>query len=831
MIRAWNCIEPPDEICVLQPLSFFIMRMPLITLIAGFLLLTGCAGTNGRNPRTVEDFDQGWRFHPGDLAGAQDTAWRDSSWQQVMLPHDWSILGAFSKESPTTTQEAALPAGIGWYRKRFTLPEAWKNKRIYLDFGGVYRDSKVWVNGHFVGERPNGFISFRYLITTWVHFGARENVVAVRVDNSLQPNARWYTGSGIYRHVRMIVTSDVAVIPDGVFVTTPRVEGHQATVHVQTTIGKDAGMAATVMVESVILDASGDRVAHVKSSDVLLRDTLTDVAQDLRIERPRLWSPDDPYLYRVVTRVTRKGRLTDEMTTPLGIRYFRFREDSGFFLNGRHLQIRGVCLHDDLGGLGTAVSAAAVVRRLRLLKAMGCNAIRTAHNQPSRVFLNAADSMGFLVMEDAFDVWRKKKVKYDYHLYWDRWHRRDLRDQILRDRNHPSVVIWDIGNEIREQFDSSGIPMTRELAGIVRGLDPTRPVTSALTETDSAKNFIYRSGALDVVGLNYNQRLFPILGTLLPGRPLIATEDMSALETRGYYEMPSDSIRRLPASAKAPFTGNADYAVSAYDNRSAYWGSTHEETLSAIARCPGIAGLFVWTGFDYLGEPTPYPWPARSAYFGIIDLAGFPKDAYYLYQSLWTDTPVLHIFPDWNWKKGDTVDVWAYYNDADKVELFLNGKSLGARRKRDGALHVVWRVPFSPGVLRAVSSRGGKTVLTREIRTAGAAAKLVATADRTHLSADGKDLSFITVRVEDSSGNLVPHAASPVRFEVGTPGVLAATNNGYQADLESFRANPHRAFNGLVLGVVRTTETPGAITVRVGSPGLAPDSVTLYSTR
>lgn len=807
------------------------MRHPLLGLFAGVMMLTGCIGTSRLQPRMMQDFDHDWKFHLGDPPRAMQSAYPDSSWQEVTLPHDWSILGAFAKDNPSTVHEAALPAGIGWYRKRFKPPEAWKDKLIYLDFGGVYRDSKVWVNGHLLGERPNGFISFRYALTPWVYFDGRKNVVAVRVDNSLQPNARWYTGSGIYRPVRLIVTAKIAVARGGISVTTPRVDAVEAAVHLETTLRNDRGTPTSVSLESGIYDASGKRVAYLVSPDILLQDSVTQISQNLRIDHPKLWSPDKPCLYQVITRVSVRGRLTDEVKTPLGIRYFSFREDSGFFLNGRHLEIRGVCLHDDLGGLGAAVNAAAVTRRLKLLKQMGCNAIRTAHNAPSRIFLNAADRMGFLVMEDAFDVWKKKKVRYDYHLYWDPWHRQDLSDQILRDRNHPSVFIWNIGNEIPEQFDSSGIAMARELAAIVRGLDLSRPITSALTETDSAKNFIYQSGALDVTGLNYNHRLFSRLRELLPGKPWIATEDMSALETRGYYEMPSDSILRLPTSAKAPFQGNVDYAISAYDNRSAYWGSTHEETLKAIARCPYIAGLFVWTGFDYLGEPTPYGWPARSAYFGIIDLAGFPKDAYYLYQSLWTDTPVLHLFPRWNWKKGDTVDVWAYYNAADQVELFLNGKSLGTRSKHDTLLHAMWRVPFEPGLLRAVSSREGRVILTREIHTAGPARKLVMTPDRTSLEANGRDLSFITVRVEDAHGNIVPHADNAIRFQITGPATLAATNNGYQADLESFHANPHKAFNGLVLGVIRTGESPGEISVRASAPGLIADSVILESIR
>ncbi len=498
-------------------------------------------------------------------------------------------------------------------------------------------------------------------------------------------------------------------------------------------------------------------------------------------------------------------------------------------------------MHHDLGALGAAVNTSAMRRQLKLLKEMGCNGIRTAHNPPAPDFLDLCDQMGFIVMDEAFDMWRKKKNKYDYSLDFPEWGEQDLRDQVKRDRNHPSVFIWSIGNEIREQFDSSGVGIARRLAAIVHELDPTRPVISALMETDTTKNFIYRSGALDLIGLNYNQEKYDSVPVKYPGHPFIATETTSALETRGHYDGPADSLRRWPAAAKAPLVGaNPDYTVSAYDNVRAYWGSTHEETWKVVKRNRFVSGLFVWSGFDYIGEPTPYPWPARSSYFGIIDLAGFPKDIYYMYQSEWTAKPVLHILPHWNWggegrgnlvggdgAPGRKVDVWAYYNQADEVELFLNGRSLGIRRKKGEDLHVSWSVNWEPGVLKAVSRMKGSVVLVREVKTAGAAARIELSVDRKMIQADGSDLAFITAKVTDASGQVVPDAGNELRVSVEGPGSLAGMDNGYQASMESFRGDTHKAYNGLCLAIVRAQRKGGKIIVRVSGKGLEAASMEL----
>ena len=591
-----------------------------------------------------------------------------------------------------------------------------------------------------------------------------------------------------------------------------------------------AADAKNVKVKTVLLNADGKEVASKETAPFSLSDSLSQLSQEFTLSNPTLWSTENPYVYKAVTYVSVDGEETDQYETPFGVRYFNFDSEKGFFLNGEHLKILGACMHHDLGALGAAVNTRAMERQLEILKEMGVNAIRTAHNPPAPELLDLCDKMGFIVMDESFDVWRKKKVSKDYHQNWEEWYRRDLEDMVLRDRNHPSIVIWSIGNEIREQFDSTGIAMTKELVEIVKDLDSTRPVTNALTENFPAKNFIYQSGALDVLGFNYKHEAYEDLPNRFPGGKFIATETSSALATRGHYDMPSDSIRRWPVAHNVPIEGaNPDYTVSAYDHVSAYWGSTHEETWKVVKKLDHMAGLFIWTGFDYLGEPIPYPWPARSSYFGVIDLAGFPKDSYYMYQSEWTEEPVLHVFPHWNWEEGKTVDVWAYYNNADEVELFLNGESQGVRKKEGDDLHVMWRLNYQPGTLRAVSRKDGKEVLSREIKTAGKPAKIELTADRSKIQADGKDLSFITVRILDEEGNMVPNADNLVNFKVEGEGFIAGVDNGYQASMEPFKADYRKAFNGMALAIVQAKEKGGDITLQASSEGLQPASIKITS--
>jgi beta-galactosidase len=531
-----------------------------------------------------------------------------------------------------------------------------------------------------------------------------------------------------------------------------------------------------------------------------------------------------------VSQLEQGGKIVDVYETPLGIRTFRFDIDKGFFLNGKPVKIRGVCNHHDLGSLGAAVNTRAIERQLEMLKAMGVNGIRTSHNPPAPELLDLTDRMGFIVMDEAFDVWKKEKTKFDYHLDWDEWHKRDLEDMVLRDRNHPSVVIWSIGNEVAEQWvdgpDAGRI--SKQLVAIVRNLDKTRPITAACNSVRE-QNSLLTDGDLDLIGTNYDHKKIPQLQKMFPGKPVIGTETTSALATRGSYDMPSDQIRRWPRKWDEIFKdGNPDFTCSAYDNVSTPWGSTHEETWKIVKKHDFFSGMFIWTGWDYLGEPTPYPWPSVSSYFGIIDLAGFPKDTYYMYQSEWTNQPVLHIFPHWNWKTGDKVDVVAYFN-ADEVELFLNGRSQGTKRKQGDEVQVFWRLPYEPGVLKAVSRKNGRVVLTREVRTASEPARIELIPDRKTLKSDGADLSFVTVKIVDRNGTLVPFADHLINFEVSGEASIVGVDNGYQASHESFKAKKRKAYHGMALAIVQTKQEPGRIILKARSDHLPPASVVLNS--
>jgi beta-galactosidase len=773
------------------------------------------------------DFDKSWRFNLGAVENGEKATLNDSKWRALNLPHDWSIEGQFSKDNPASPEGGALPGGIGWYRKTFTVPAASKGKLIYIDFDGVYQKSDVWINGHHLGFRPNGYISFRYELTPYLNFGG-SNVIAVKVDNSVQPNSRWYSGSGIYRHVWLETTNKTAIDQWGTYVTTSDISSSSATLNVQIQLHNDKA-ADQLLIQTKLYDAAGKFVSvtgHATTVEENKTEALT-VTNTLTVKSPVLWSVENPYLYKAVTQLIEGKKVIDEYTTTVGIRYFNFDADKGFSLNGKPMKILGVCDHHDLGSLGAAVNNRALERQLQILKAMGCNGIRTSHNPPAPELLDLCDKMGFIVMDEAFDCWEWKKATYDYHLFFKEWHKRDLEDQVKRDRNHPSIMIWSIGNEIPQQADSSALRIAPELAAIVHSLDKTRPITTANDRPDTT-NKIIKSGAIDLIGYNYHEFAYAKFHDRYPGKKFIATETTSGLETRGYYEMPSDSIRVWPTSYDKPFVREGNN-VSAYDNTRPPWGSTHEMTWKVMKKYDFLSGMFIWTGFDYLGEPTPYSWPSRSSYFGIIDLAGFPKDVYYMYQSEWTNKPVLHIFPHWNWQPGKMIDIWAYYNNADEVELYLNGKSLGIQKKTGEDLHVMWRVKFEPGTLKAVSRKNGKTVLTREIHTAGAPAKIELIADRSQIKADGKDLSFITVKILDKDGNVVPDADNKVNFKINGEGFIASVDNGDPVSHDPFKADYRKAFHGLALAIVQAKEKAGVITFTASADGLQSKTLVLKS--
>jgi beta-galactosidase len=789
-----------------------------------FFLLAYVTALAQQSSRQVIDFTKDWKFNLGDAAQAESPSFNDKTWRSLDVPHDWSVEGSFDEKNPAGVGGGALPGGIGWYRKTFATPANAKSKLAFVEFDGVYRNSEVWINGHYLGKRPNGYISFQYEISPYLNFSG-PNLLAVKVDNSSQPNSRWYSGSGIYRNVRLLITDPVHIGQWGVHIATTNVSVQSADIAIKTTVNNDSKEKRSVHVTSVITDPNGKEVARLRNALDLSAVSVKEMVQHYTIKNPSLWSLEKPNLYHVISSIETGGKETDQVQTSFGVRYFEFDPNHGFSLNGKQLKIKGVCNHHDLGCLGTAINVRALERQIEIMKGMGVNSIRTSHNPPAPELLDLCDRMGILIMDEMFDMWKKKKTEFDYSLDWDQWHRRDLQDFILRDRNHPSVIIWSIGNEILEQWDSTGTPITKELVSIVKELDSSRPVTTA-NNGPSPTNKILEAGVLDLIGYNYNHNIFTAFPSTFPGQKFIATETTSALATRGHYDMPSDSIGRWPIAWDKPFNeGNPDFTVSAYGNVSAPWGSTHEETWKVMKKHDFLSGMYIWTGFDYLGEPTPYGWPARSSYFGVIDLAGFPKDAYYLYQSEWTNTPVLHVFPHWNWKEGQTIDVWAYYNQADEVELFLNGKSLGSKSKTGDDLHVMWRLKFVPGVLKAVSRKNGKEVLTREIRTAGKPSKLVLKCDHKNIKADGKDLSFITVEVLDENNNIVPDADDLVSFEVDSNGRIAGVDNGDPVSHESFKAKQRKAFHGKCLLVIQSRDKSGIIQVKASASGLSPASI------
>lgn len=757
-------------------------------------------------------FNDNWKFQLSlDSTGAFPS---NNNWRTLQLPHDWSIEGNFSTSHKTTFNQAALPAGIGWYQKDFIRTKEMINKEVFIYFDGVFCNSEVWVNDHFVGKRPNGYVGFEYDITPYLQ---DKNTIKVKVDNFLQPNSRYYTGSGIYRDVQLIIKDEVYVKASNIFFTTPQVSKQKAVVQLDVQVSNPKKNLYQIKFD--IVDPSGK----------IISSTTTKLGQEskqkviLPVASPKLWNTEHPNLYKAIVRTIVNGSVKDVVETKIGIRNFRFDVKNGFYLNDVPTKILGVCMHHDLGALGAAFNKSAAKRQLQLLKEMGCNAIRTAHNMPASAFLDLCDEMGFLVMDEAFDMWQKKKNKFDYSKDFAKWYQQDLEAMILRDRNHPSVFMWSIGNEIREQFDSSGFALTKNMVAIVKALDATRPVTSALTENILAKNFIAQSGALDLLGFNYKQYAYDSLPTRFVGKPLIAAETASALETRGVYLLPADSNYVWPSDSKDTKPGNVDYTCSAYDNTYAYWGTTHENSWLSVKNRPFMSGLFVWSGFDFLGEPVPYAYPARSSYYGIIDLAGIPKDVYYMYQSEWTKKPVLHVLPHWNWKKGDMVDVWAYYNNADLVSLYLNGKLIGTSQKTPQKLHAAWKLPFEPGVLKVVSTLKGKVVLSKEVFTAGAPAKLQLSVNSRIIHPNSENLCFITAKLLDAKGNIVPIHDQKIDFMVEEGGTIIATDNGSPVSHESFNNTAINTLNGVCIAIVKPSKGANKVKIKASSSNI-PDS-------
>ena len=806
-----------------------LLIIPISCLLL-FLVLGGCTSAERVTDNRRQDFTADWTFHLGDDSAASRPDYDDTAWRILHLPHDWAIEGEFSRDNPSGTGGGALPGGIGWYRKTFTVDKADEGKRLYIDFDGVYMNSEVFINGHSLGLRPYGYVSFSYDLTPHIKWGGK-NVVAVRVDNAEQPNSRWYSGCGIYRNVWLTKLNPVHIAQWGTFITAQDVSKNSARLNIRTKIQYDAAAQlqdsvkqadgtyvvfdseivslADVVLQSRLMDAEGNVVGEVASELQVIPACPNEVEQEIVVKNPNLWSVNTPYIYKVNSILIDKttGKVLDNYCTNTGIRTFRFDVQKGFILNGERLKINGVCMHHDLGCLGAAVNIRAIERQLEILQEMGCNGIRCSHNPPSPELLDLCDRMGFIVMDETFDMWRKRKTAHDYSRYFNEWHERDLTDLILRDRNHPSVFIWSIGNEVLEQWsdakadtltleqanlilnfghDQSMLAkegemsvnslLTKKLADMVKALDSTRPVTAGCNEPNP-NNHLFRSGALDLIGFNYHDDWFAGVPEKFPGKPFIVAESVSALMTRGYYRMPSDETVICPERWDKPYFDDS-FSCSSYDNCHVPWGNSHEGTMRHVKNNDFISGQYVWTGFDYLGEPTPYytDWPSHSSLFGIIDLAGIPKDRFYLYRSHWNKTArTLHILPHWTWpgREGEVTPVFVYTN-YPSAELFINGKSQGKRTKdlsveldssyteaaqknfeRQKRYRLMWMdTKYEPGTVKVVAyDKDGKAVAEKEIHTAGKPDHIELVADRSVIDANGKDLSFVTVKVVDKEGH------------------------------------------------------------------------------
>lgn len=830
----------------------------LVAVCAAMLIATPAIQAGAA--RQHESFDFGWRFSLGDSPGAEQPGWADSTWHSLDLPHDWSIEGPYDEKAPGGGPGGYLPTGIGWYRKTFTQPETDRGRQVTIQFDGVYQHSTVWLNGHELGTWPYGYTTFHYDLTPFLNFGATPNVIAVRVDNSAQPNSRWYSGSGIYRHTWLTVTDPLSITPWGVYVTTPEVSPERATISVRTRVRNTRTSAQRFELHTQIMDAAGQplrRQEGIKTLEGPLASNAGEIAAGaeretettLSLPAPLLWSPDSPTLYRVRSEIRVAGQIVDSTETVFGIRRIEFDVNRGLLLNGAPVKLRGMCLHHDGGAVGAAVPEAVLERRLRLLQEMGCNAIRCSHNPMAPEFYDLCDRLGLLVMDEAFDEWtvRKPQIKFGYSDIFNDWSERDLVNLIHRNRNHPSIVMWSAGNEIGEQWAANGPAVLRRLVEVFHREDPTRPVTAAMD------NIFNQDGSapaafteqLDIVGYNYVDRWGARRETQYgddrdhhPNRKFIGTENTSVRGTRGVYRFGPLLGGRFSAGQITPGYGpEGALYVAATLRAASLW--------RYVALHDSIIGDFAWTGFDYLGESV---WPRKLATSGPLDTCGFKKDGFYFYQSQWTTAPMIHLLPHWNWpeRTGKIVPVVAYTNCA-AIELFLNGRSLGAKAREfpsQGAaggwnsyalpqiqattsdLQLVWDVPYEPGELKAVGyDRAGKIVANAVVRTAQAAAKLELTVDRAILASGVRDVAHFTVRALDANGAFVPLADNEITFSLSGPAKLIGVDNGDPTSHASYQGNTRALFNGMALALVQTTAESGLVRLTARAPGLSDATV------
>jgi beta-galactosidase len=815
-------------------------------------------------PEFTRDPQLAARKRPEGKLGAEiaytQTDFDDSGWRELNLPHDWGVEGPFTQEYPGETGKLAW-WGVAWYRKHFTVTAANQGKQIYLDVDGAMAYATVWCNGEFVGGWPFGYASWRLDLTPHLKPGAG-NVIAIRLDNP-PASSRWYPGGGIYRNVWLVKTAPVHVAHWGTYITTDGITKDAATVNLQVTVenNSSAETSAQIITQIFAANSTGEKtsqpVAATSALTVNLPANSNAVSYaSVTVPNPRLWDLKHPNRYVAVTTIEQGGKVVDTYETPFGVRTIQFTVDNGFLLNGERVPIQGVCDHHDLGPLGTALNFRALQRQIELLQSMGCNAIRTSHNPPAPELLELCDRMGMLVMDESFDCWVSGKGKNtnDYHVLFPDWHEKDLRALVRRDRNHPCVILWSIGNEIIEQVQiPEGHKVAAQLARIVHEEDPTRPVSAASNHTEAGYNGFQK--IVDVFGYNYHPFEYGKLRAANPNLPIFGSETASTVSSRGEYFFPVGDDQN-------PVRVN--FQVSSYDLYAPKWATTPDREFRSHVEFPYVAGEFVWTGFDYLGEPTPY-WsdttnelfftnpedaarieserkefgkvhvPSRSSYFGILDLCGFKKDRFYLYQAHWRpDFPMAHILPHWNWPEriGQITPVHVY-TSGDEAELFLNGKSLGRKKKAPDEFRLRWDdVKYQPGELKVVAYKNGKKWAQDAVETTGPADRLTLAADRAKLKADGEDLSFVTVTIADAKGRLVPRSKNHVRYDISGPGEIIAVGNGDATSHESFKAKDQDAYNGLALVVIRSIAgQPGEIELHAHSDGLTAAIVWLHASQ
>ncbi len=804
------------------------MKLLLLTI---FLILSFIMHAQ----RTTISLEKDWKFSREDNSEAVNMDFDDSKWQTVTVPHDWAIYGPFDKDidrqvvaivqnnekvaSEKTGRTGSLPyIGVGWYRTRFQLPQLSKGRKVLLTFDGAMSEAQVYINGKKVGYRPYGYSYFYFDISDYLIQGG-ENLLAVRLENQGE-SSRWYPGAGLYRKVQIIVKDEVSFNHWATFITTPFISKEVAKVKIKTEVsGIDLKFTAEIM------DAEGNSVAQ-NSTAQMFGNTME---QNIAVPNPRLWSPESPYLYQAVLKLYQGDQLKDEQHIRFGIREIAYEANKGFVLNGEVTKFKGVCLHHDLGPIGAAVNTAALRRQLVILKDMGCNAVRSSHNMPSLEQLELCDEMGFLFLAESFDEWAKPKVENGYHRFFDEWAEKDVVNLVRATRNHPCIVMWSAGNEVPDQFGSQGVKRAKWLQDIFHREDPTRPVTVGMDQVKAVMESGF-GALLDIPGLNYRLPLYEEAYEKFPQGFILGSETASTVSSRGIYKFPVKEGKNVQYG---------DGQCSSYDLEACSWSNVPDDDFVLQDDKEWVMGEFVWTGFDYLGEPTPYDdyWPSRSSYFGICDLGGLPKDRFYLYRSRWnTKDETLHILPHWNWedREGETTPVFVYTN-YDSAELFVNGKSQGVQTKNrtthQSRYRLMWMdVKYEPGTLKVVAfDKEGNPVAESEIHTAGKPHHLELSADRKVIRADGKELCYVTVSVVDKDGNPCPNATNALSFKVTGEGTYRAACNGDATSLEMFHLPTMKAFSGKLVVLVQSSQKPGEMQLKVSGKGLNTGVITIAS--